>query len=149
MISRKRIIAWIVERFANFAGQKMPPFSTVAAVITNNNKVLMIKLSYLNGYNLPGGGVLPGENLEEGLTREVKEETNLEIESMKYFGSATEQKGSFHTLAAGFEVKVKNLTKLKGSDEGQPEWLDPETAYKKCYYKDSKLLIKSYFELVY
>lgn len=148
MISRKRITAWIVERFARFAGQKMPPFSTVAAVITNKDgKVLMIKLTYLDGYNLPGGGVSPGENLEEGLAREVREETNLKITSMKYFGSATEAKGGFHTLAAGFEVKIKNISQLKGSDEGEPEWMEPRAAMEKCHYCDSQELIKKYFHL--
>jgi len=55
----------------------------VAALITNNNKLLMVKhkkagKSY---WLLPGGGVKAGEGLKEALERECKEELNLEIKT--------------------------------------------------------------------
>ena len=56
-------------------------------IIDNNNRVLMLKRSsymdkYAGEWDLPGGHVKIGENLETGLKREVKEETGLDIKNV-------------------------------------------------------------------
>src|SRR5512135_3908924 len=38
-------------------------------------------------YDLPGGFVNYGESIEQALVREVREELNLEIVDLRYFGS--------------------------------------------------------------
>lgn len=55
--------------------------NSAKAIIIKNGKILMIKGIDLWGYFylLPGGGQLPFENLKETLTRECKEELNVEI----------------------------------------------------------------------
>lgn len=49
------------------------------AVIENRNKFLVLKSSFNNKWELPGGLLEISENLNSGLKREVKEETNLTI----------------------------------------------------------------------
>ncbi len=55
----------------------------ISAVITNGSKVLMVKegkkVSY-GLYNFPGGHLEKNESILEGIYREVKEETSLEVE---------------------------------------------------------------------
>ena len=66
----------------------VPNDSTKVAkvVIINDNQVLMLKRSdyvekYAGEWDLPGGHIKIGEELEAGMAREVKEETGLEVEN--------------------------------------------------------------------
>lgn len=49
----------------------------VYGVIIQDDKILLSK--QWNGYDFPGGGIEPGERITEALTREVKEETGIEV----------------------------------------------------------------------
>jgi ADP-ribose pyrophosphatase YjhB (NUDIX family) len=50
-----------------------------ALVIDGDNRVFLVKHTYVRGWHLPGGGVEPGENLHTALTRELSEEGNIEM----------------------------------------------------------------------
>jgi 8-oxo-dGTP diphosphatase len=59
------------------------PYVGVGAVIVRDGQVLIVKRKYdpLAGqWSLPGGGVELGETLEASVTREMLEETGLDIE---------------------------------------------------------------------
>ncbi len=53
------------------------------ALIIQNDAVLLVEFDDESGlhYNLPGGGVKPGETVLEALRREVKEEASVEVEA--------------------------------------------------------------------
>ena len=51
-----------------------------AILINSNNEVLMCYSNGRNHYEFPGGHIEFGENLIEGLKREILEETGIEIE---------------------------------------------------------------------
>lgn len=55
---------------------------TARALIVANEAVLLVEFDDESGlhYNLPGGGVDPGETIIEGLKREAKEEVSVTIE---------------------------------------------------------------------
>jgi ADP-ribose pyrophosphatase YjhB (NUDIX family) len=50
-----------------------------AVVIDGQNRIFLVRHSYVSGWHLPGGGVEPGETLTEALARELLEEGNIEI----------------------------------------------------------------------
>ena len=75
----------------------------VCAVIINQNKILAQTaqkntLSDTNDtqYVVPGGKVEPGETLNAAIHREVKEETNLNIDVIKKLGTTRNNKYKLH-----------------------------------------------------
>jgi ADP-ribose pyrophosphatase YjhB (NUDIX family) len=57
-----------------------------AAVIDEQERVLLVRHTYANGWFIPGGGIKRGETVEEALHRELREETEISITSPALFG---------------------------------------------------------------
>ncbi|MEZ5785072.1 MAG: NUDIX domain-containing protein [Xanthobacteraceae bacterium] len=50
-----------------------------ALVIDGQHRVFLVKHSYVEGWQLPGGGVEVGETMLQSLVRELMEEGNIEV----------------------------------------------------------------------
>jgi len=54
------------------------------AIIVNNDRVLLLNTVHTGTYSLPGGGIEIGETIEDALKREVREETGIDIEIVRF-----------------------------------------------------------------
>jgi ADP-ribose pyrophosphatase YjhB (NUDIX family) len=56
---------------------------TARAIITKNDRILLMYTNRYEDYSLPGGGVDEGESIEQGLIRELQEETGAKNIQLK------------------------------------------------------------------
>ena len=89
------------------------PSIVVSALIEKDNKFLLVKEVLESGkeyWIIPGGKVEFGENLLEAVKREIKEETNLDIEIKKFidFQEAIVPQYNYHTIIFFYHAFPKN-----------------------------------------
>ncbi|MFH1888729.1 MAG: macro domain-containing protein [Candidatus Omnitrophota bacterium] len=97
------------------------PFTTVDAIIEIEGGIVLIERSNPPfGYALPGGFVDYNESLEDAVKREMKEETDLELEDLKQFHTYSEpgRDPRFHTIATVFTAKGKGEPKAGDDAKG-------------------------------
>lgn len=109
----------------------------VGGVVTNkNNKVLILRRKandFLGGIDeLPSGKLEAGESIFEGLIREIKEETNLDIDKIcgyidcfDYISGAGKKSRQFN-----FWVKTKSNKNIKLSEHDEYKWLSVDECTK-------------------
>lgn len=106
---------------------KHPPTHRVGAfaIIRNDDgQVLISRRSDSGWFNLPGGGVESHESAPEGLVREVREETGLEVVVGRLVGLYS--KPQKHEIVLTFEARVTG-GELQPSDEADfHEWVTPD-----------------------
>lgn len=54
-----------------------------------DNKVTLVRQTYMHGWFMPGGGLKRGETLEQAARREALEETGAELGEIKLMGAYT------------------------------------------------------------
>jgi 8-oxo-dGTP diphosphatase len=100
----------------------------VTSLISNDADEILIQLSPLRGWELPGGRVEEGEDLIEALTREIKEETGLDVE----VGLLTSVFSNLKNPAVVFGFRCKYISgKLKTSAESLDfKWISRDNVTK-------------------
>lgn len=101
-----------------------PSSATVALILNERNELLVsvrAKEPAKGTLDLPGGFVDMDETAEQGVIREVMEETSLEVESLKYLFSLPNlyvySGFEVHTLDMFFVCKVKDTGCLRADDD--------------------------------
>jgi 8-oxo-dGTP diphosphatase len=100
--------------------EKIRPKVISAALVESNGKYLLIKEVLENNkeyWIVPGGSVEFGETIEQAAVREIKEETNLDVEITKFLGfkEAISVKHKYHTVIFFYLAKpLHKDVKLEG-----------------------------------
>lgn len=117
-------------------------------IFNNENKILMQLRTDYNQWGFPGGSMELGESFEEVASRELKEETNLEIDDLKLIkvlsGKDTYREypngDKLYDITAIFVIKkYHGELKINDDESKKLDWFDindlPEnmTSYTKNY----------------
>jgi len=135
--------------------EKYPEVCTGALIINKEGRVLLSRSPKWDGkYIISGGHLKYGEGLEEGVKREIKEETGLEIKKTErlsfddaVFDSKYFQKK--HLIFCDFLCYYDgNSNDVKTNEEFEKEylWISPEESLKLEIQEESKRVIEKYIE---
>jgi len=130
------------------------PLATAGALIFNKkNLILFLKSNKWKGqYGLPSGKLHYKENIINGLKREIKEETGLNVYDIKFLlnQEIIEPKDFFkkvHFVSINHVCKTKN-TNVKLNHEAQSyKWVTAENALKLNLNLPTKELVEYYLRL--
>jgi 8-oxo-dGTP diphosphatase len=105
----------------------MRPFAC-DGILIEDGKILLIKRAaepFKGEWALPGGRIDEGETAEQCLIREMKEETDLEVEPIKLIGiysdPARDPRG---VIAAAYLIRRLSGEPKGGDDAGEARWFD-------------------------
>jgi 8-oxo-dGTP diphosphatase len=109
----------------------LPKHISCRAVVQKNDQVLCIFLTKLDIYNLPGGGLEPGETPAQCVIRELKEETGYQglqaepsVVVIEYFKDSVWE-SRFYTVQIGDALpSLPQLTKEEAEAGVEVLWLD-------------------------
>jgi phosphoglycolate phosphatase len=123
-ILRKR--GFDLRRTAGAGDLPQMPVCTVGALIFNEaGKVLMVRTQKWSGlWGIPGGKIKFGETSEDALRREIKEETNLEIEKIQFVVAqdcirSTEFYREAHFVLLNYTCQVEGASEVRLNEEAQ------------------------------
>lgn len=135
-----------IEHMMNVLNQG--PYATVDVIIELRGGLVLIERSNPPyGLALPGGFVDYGETLEDAVIREAKEETNLELESLKQFHAYSDpvRDPRFHTISTVFTAEGKGTPK-SGDDAKALKVIPRKDLLKFNYAFDHKKIIEDYLK---
>jgi mutator protein MutT len=113
------------------------PIVGVGAIIVQEGKILLAKRGSEPGkgkWSVPGGLVELGEKLGKAVVREVKEETNLDVEVVSLIDAVdniirdSNGKLQFHFVIIDYLTKLKGGTLQSSSDVLDTRWVRIEEA---------------------
>ena len=103
-----------------------------AVVLDGDGRVFLIKHSYAEGWQLPGGGVEAGETLIEALVREIAEETAMIVEPVALAGHREvvvrddDKRVSRHFVIMCFATRWISGEPHLNEELAEARWLKPE-----------------------
>lgn len=111
-------------------------FAATKAFILYQGKVLLLRESskYIDGsnagrYDVVGGRVTPGERFDDGLLREIREETGLTVRIGRPFfvneWRPTVRGEEWQIIGTFFECFAKSDSVVLSSDHSEYVWIDP------------------------
>jgi len=123
------------------------PIPTVDIIIKKDEGIVLVnRKNPPYGWALPGGFVDYGESLEDAAIREAKEETNLDINTLKQFHTYSDPKRDprCHTVSTVFIGKGEG--ELKASDDAKEVRIFKKEEIPSGLAFDHKRILEDYFK---
>ena len=125
-----------------------PVRKAVRCYLIKDNKVVVTKYKEGNKkagyYEIPGGKIEAGETPEQTAIREMKEETGITIEKLKYKGNMTvEYPNRIFDLDAFLSVEYKG--EPKDFEENTSEWIEINELLKKEKILSNIIILDRFF----
>ena len=108
---------------------KMKVIEVVAAIIKKDNEIFATQRGYgdfKGGWEFPGGKIEAGENPEQALSREIKEELTVEIEVGELLHTVEFDYPTFHLTMHCFVCALVS-GELELKEHQAAKWLTKET----------------------
>jgi 8-oxo-dGTP diphosphatase len=128
------------------------PIIGVGAVVIDGNRVLLVRRGNepLKGeWSLPGGALELGETLQQGVVREVLEETGLTVLPagiVEVLDRITQDDASgrtrYHYVLVDFLCYPVRGTVLGGSDAEEARWVEREQLQEQGFYRLAPLTVQ-------
>ncbi|MDP9568874.1 UNVERIFIED_ORG: ADP-ribose pyrophosphatase YjhB (NUDIX family) [Kosakonia oryzae] len=126
-----------VQQIRSLIGHRLLLLVGANVIITDPHQRLLLQLRRDGTWGLPGGLLEPGESLEETATREVKEETNLEVRNLALLGVFSGPEYTF-TLQNKDEINV--ITSLYWAREWSGDIInDPAEGHELAFFAPQAL----------
>lgn len=106
-----------------------------AIVLNNQNKLLLLRRSKkcdrAGGWDFPGGGLDSGEDPIKAITREIKEETGLEVFNVKPIHVVSHfAKNKDFIVMIGYQAKAKSNKAKLSWEHDQYKWVSKQEVLK-------------------
>ena len=114
---------------------------TAAAIITNREgQVLLLHHRFRpgSGWGIPGGFIEQGEQPDEALRRELREEVGLEVEDLKLF--KTRAFGKARQIEILFCCRAQGQAEQLSFEIKRLAWFDPQELPKELPQEQAKLI---------
>jgi len=109
--------------------------ATGALILNQKDEIFLMKSpKWENQWLVPGGKIEKGDSMKETVRKEVKEETNLEIENIEILevkdgGNPEDFSRDTHFIFLNFVCKAKNTdVKLDDREAIDYQWIKPRKA---------------------
>ena len=133
--------------------QTYPEATVGALVVDSTGKVLIVRSSkWSDKYTVPGGRIELGERAEDAITREVKEETGLDVKILKLLLVQQAIYPKYYYRHEHFVfmdyICTTNKTdvKLDGRELQYSTWIRPEDALKMDMEDYTRTFVEKYLE---
>jgi NADH pyrophosphatase NudC (nudix superfamily) len=124
-------------------------YPTVSALIIDDDRVLLSKRAiepFKGEWDTIGGFLEKGEHPEEGLRREVKEETGLDVEIIKMLGFFMDTYGGEDsTLNIAYLATIKSGEPKPADDVAELKWFS-KNELPKVAFKNGQEMLKAWIE---
>ncbi len=126
--------------------------ATVGAIIEKENKVLLTLRNhepFNDHWCIPGGHIDFGEEPEQAIKREAKEETGLTVKKLKFFGYYSEiyKEINWHSIALIFICETEGDIKICPKEVKEYKWFDIKEALKQKLAFEHKRVLNDYKEM--